>query len=112
MMELFVELMSENSLYSSCGMYTIINPGNGVCAPSSRMVEVRELLHGSVCVLSELHRFKGGVRIGQRADQPCRIAVPRPHRRLVHGRVAGRVVHTDEVFDLPRVKSLAAIMDA
>ena len=25
---------------------------NGVCAPSSRMVEVRELLHGSVCVLS------------------------------------------------------------
>ena len=41
---------------------------------------------------AELHRFKGGVRIGQRADQPCRIAVPRPHRRLVHGRVAGRPI--------------------
>ncbi len=35
-----------------------------------------------------------------------------PNWRIPLADEHGRVVHTDEVFDLPRVKSLAAIMDA
>ena len=35
-----------------------------------------------------------------------------PNWRIPLADEHGRVVHTDEVFDLPRVKSVAAIMDA
>ena len=44
---------------------------NGVCAPSSRMVEVRELLHGSVCVLSGICRAAIGSGLGHSERTQC-----------------------------------------